>query len=312
MPLLFGHYAWLKDWHAGTQKVEVQEAGSGIFVAPGVALTARHVSKGFEKLDARLEAAQKRTTVFAEQYAIKPVITEYAGLLYQVPNGRMAAAEEVRYWGVTADWPSPDTDISILNAEPTSTAAKKAAAEVTSFLEWQLLPPQAGAEVDVFGFPKAKISVESGFHVHDVELRSEPVRVVKSFEVLQSHGFTEFPGFEVNRVLDHGFSGGPVFYNDRLIGVFSGPNYVSVLWPLLLHDYVHPADNPRIDLLKPGVIPARDVARRTFGALFENATIRAIDLEEVQGRARRLPCAEALAGSSIESRCDKSHAVLMR
>ena len=119
MPLAFGHYAWLKEW-AGEK---VKEAGSGIFVAPGLGLGAKHVSKGFEKLDDRIEAAQRRMGIFADQYKAQPAVTQYAGLLYQAPTMRMPSEKDIAYWGGFVDWPSPDTDITVLQVEPISEAS---------------------------------------------------------------------------------------------------------------------------------------------------------------------------------------------
>jgi hypothetical protein len=307
MPVAFGHYAWLREWE--NEKAEVKEAGSGIFAAPGIGLGARHVSRGFAKLDDRIEAAQRRMTILADQYAPRPVVTQYAGLLYQAPTVRMPTEADISYWGAFVDWASPDTDITVLQAEPISAASQKAADKGMAFIEWQFLSPDRGSQVDVFGFPNAKITVDSGVHVQNIEFRSETVRVVENFAVLQSHGFTQFPGFQVDRELDHGFSGGPVFYHDRLVGLFSGPNYVSTLWPLLIHKYPHREDNPDIDLLNAGSIAKTPIMRR-FVDLFTNGSIRAVDFEAVNGRVRRVPCEEALAASKIESRCEKSHVVL--
>jgi hypothetical protein len=306
MPVVFGHYAWLKEWEAE----KVKEAGSGILVAPGIGLGARHVSRGFEKLDDRIEAAQRRMGPLADRHTPKPAVTQYAGLLYQVPRIRMPEERDIAFWGVFVDWPSPDTDITVLQAEPTTPAAKTAH-EGMAFVDWQFLPPERGSELDVFGFPNAKITVDSGFHVADITLRSETVRVVEVFDVLRAHGFMAFPGFQVDRELAHGFSGGPVFYNGMLVGIFSGPDYVSSLWPLLVHEYPRCEDNPDIDLLDAGMIRVSLVLRR-FSDLFADGSIRAHDFTEVEGRVRRVPCEEALAGLKIESRCAKDHAVLAR
>lgn len=307
LPVAFGHYAWLREWQS--ERADVREAGSGIFVAPGIGLGAKHVSRSFARLDDRIEAAQRRMTMFSDQYVSQPIVTQYAGLLYQAPKARMPTEADISYWGAFVDWASPDTDITVLQAEPISPAARKIADEGMHFIEWQFLPPGRRSEVDVFGFPNAKITVDSGIHTQNIEFRSETVRVVQTFDILQVHGFTQFPGFQIDRELDHGFSGGPVFYHGRLVGLFSGPDYVASLWPLLIHEYPHRDDNPDVDLLHGGAITPPPIMRQ-FADLFTNGFIRAVDFEAVNGRVRRLPCNEALAGSNIESRCDKSHVVL--
>ena len=165
--------------------------------------------------------------------------------------------------------------------------------------------------MDVFGFPGAKITVDSEFHVQDIKFRSETVRVVEVFPVLQHHGFTAFPGFQVDGELEHGFSGGPVFYKGVLCGIFSGPDYIASLWPLLLHEYPRREDNSDVDLLNAGSIQKPLVMSR-FADLFDSGTIRTEDYDEVRGRAKRVSCEEALAGSKIEKRCTNRHAVLAK
>jgi hypothetical protein len=306
MPVVFGHYAWLKEW----QGENIKKAGSGLFVAPGIGLCARHVSRGFHKLDDRIEAVQRRMGPLSDRYALRPAVTQYAGLLYQTSKVHVPGEKDAPFWGVLVQWPSPDTDITVLQAEPTTLAAEMAF-EGMSFIDWQLLPPERGSRVDVFGFPNAKINVGGGIHNVDITLQSETVHVVDVFGVIQTHGFTEFPGFQVHRELAHGFSGGPVFYKDRLVGIFSGPDYVSALWPLLLHEYPCREDNLDVDLRDPGAIRKPMVYRR-FSDLLAVGTIRADDLADVEGRVRRMPCEEALVNSNVETRCDKDHVVLER
>jgi hypothetical protein len=103
----------------------------------------------------------------------------------------------------------------------------------------------------------------------------------------------EFPGFRLDREFEHGFSGEPVPYDGRLVGIFSGPDYVASLWPLALMTY--------LDL---------DEEEHAFEQLFDNGTIQAQDWMEVKGRVVRKSCENALVASSVESRCLRQHVVL--
>jgi len=302
---VFGYYAWRNEW----QGVTVDLAGSGIFVAPGIGLSAKHVSKSFEKLDDGVEAIQRRSSILADQYAIQPAVTQYSSLVYQASTVRMPSEADSLFWRVMVDWYSPDTDITVLQMEPVSPASRRAAQDGMAFMEWQLLPPGCGSEVDVFGFPHVKIRVDPDVHVQDIRLISHTVRVVETFDVLQTHGFTSFPGFQVDRDLEHGFSGGPVFYHGRLIGIFSGPNYVSSLWPLVIHEYPPREDNLDIDVTNAGSI-RKPLRMRRLSELFESGIIQAIDFGEVRPRVRRVPCEEALGNSRIQSRCNAKHVIL--
>jgi hypothetical protein len=150
---------------------------------------------------------------------------------------------------------------------------------------------------------------ERGCTSKNIQLRSETVEIIETYDVLQMHGFTEFPGFRVDRELAHGFSGGPVFYENRLVGLFSGPDYVSALWPLLIHDYPARAENAHVDLLHPQRI-MKPLTTRRFDELFASGNITAVDYHQLQGRVSRVSCAEALKATTIAGRCDKTHIVL--
>ena len=112
--LAFGHYAW---WDSdGEQKIE--EAGSGILIAPGLGLTAKHVTKSFFKLDPQYDALQRRSSPLDPQYRVIKRKSEFASLVYQAPHdgGEMN-------WKAEVTWPSPDTDITSMVLDPRSDAA---------------------------------------------------------------------------------------------------------------------------------------------------------------------------------------------
>jgi len=286
--LVYGHYAWADM--EGEQKIE--EAGSGILVARGVGLTAKHVTKSFFKLDPQYEALHRRSSPLDPQYRVIKRKSEFASLMYQAPYD----GEEMN-WMPEVTWPSHDTDITCMVLEPRSDAAVRLAPTL-KFFGWELLPPKTGSVVTVYGWPGPKINISGGEdtkEIHDlaVELRVESAFVTEYCPVMKEHGLREFPGFVLDRELPHGFSGGPVMQNGRLVGIFSGPDFVASLWPLALMTY-----------------PNKDEVEHAFAEHFDRGDIGVRDWPEVKGRAERVPCDEALAGSALESRCPKQHGVL--
>lgn len=286
--LAYGHYAW-PDMD-GVQKVE--EAGSGVLVAPGLGLTAKHVTKSFFKLDPQYDALNRRSSPLDPQYRVIKRKSEYASLVYQAHYDD----DEVN-WKPEVTWPSHDTDITCMVLEPRSDGAIRLVPTL-KFFDWQLLPPKVGSVVTVYGWPGQDIHIvadDEHKEIHDlaVELRVESAYVTEYCPVMKEHGLREFPGFVLDRELPHGFSGGPVFQNERLIGIFSGPDYVVSLWPLALMTY-----------------PDKHDVEHSFAGHFNSGEIRAWDWSEVQGRPKRVACEEALSGGLLTHRCPKQHAVL--
>lgn len=280
--LVFGYYAWEDK----EENRRVWEAGSGVIIAPGLGLSARHVSKGFEKLDPQFDAIQRRKSPLDPQYQTIRVRVEYAALVYQMPDG----GQELR-WKPEVDWGSHDTDIDAIVLTP-DTAAAIAVAPTLRFFPWQLRPPPKGALVRLYGWPDQVIEIEGSNHELTLELHAQRATVVESIYPMMAHGFGDFPAFRVDKEYAHGFSGGPVLYNRKLVGIFSGPDLVSCLWPLALHTY-------------------EDTAGRkyAFADHFDSGFIDAVDWDEVKGHVFRVPCEEALEGTSIDTRCPKQHVV---
>jgi hypothetical protein len=286
--VVYGHYAWADM--DGEQKVK--EAGSGILVAPGLGLTAKHVTRSYFKLDPQYEALTRRSSPLDPQYRVIKRTSEFGCLVYQAPY-----EDREMTWAPEVTWPSHDTDITCMVLEPRSDAAVRLAPALT-FFDWELLPPKVGSVVTAYGWPSQDINVAGGedtneIHNIAVELRVESAYVTEICTVMKEHGLREFPGFVLDRELAHGFSGGPVLQNGRLVGIFSGPDYVASLWPLTLMTY-----------------PDKQDVEHSFTEHFDGDHIRPWDWSEVKGRPERVPCDVALSGSAVESRCTKQHAVL--
>jgi hypothetical protein len=264
--LLFGIYAWEEN---GEEPYRVQEAGSGILIAQEHGLTARHVMVAFTNFDPQFEARRRSTRgVFARRGKSDDILkTAIPAAVYQENDGK-----ELVQWWPRVSWQSEDTDISVLVMKPTTAAAESRATKL-KYLEWQLLPPHVGAKVRVYGWPLPQIDVRAGVHDAHVELWMRPAIVTEHAAILRGHGFHEFPGYVLDKSLPPAMSGGAVLHNGRLIGIFTGPDYVSALWPLALIRY-----------------PLREDFFISFAEHFDQGVIQAVDWDRVKGRVERRDC----------------------
>ena len=100
-------------------------------------------------------------------------------------------------------------------------------------------------------------------------------RVTGSYEIRRDAGLFNFPCFSLDKRVDPGFSGGPVFLGEKLCGIVSGDSfgetYVATLWPLCLLEYEYP------DLGSLG-------GKRNVGELFECGVLRSADWPGLKGR----------------------------
>lgn len=295
-PLAFGHYAWIED-----EIAVVKRAGTGIFVAPRLGLSARHVSQSYEQLDDQFDAIRRRMTVFDSKYKHRLVENprfstlmyqlapgdDYLGmangpLMYPSPNAADSAAD--------VDLSSPDTDITTLRSHPVSPGAVENE-KLQRFFEWQMLPPPIDAQVLIFGLPGRLIMNHGGPHTVGFWVKGDVARVVGHSPVVRDCGQCKFPGFTLDTEFDFGMSGAAVFYDDALVGIFSGPNYVASLWPLALHTYIDSKENRE---------------ERRMSELFDSGEIVVRDWLQVRGNVERVPCSE----TGIEDPCSKEHVIL--
>jgi hypothetical protein len=277
----FGMYAWLP----GTAHA-IDNAGSGVLVAHRLALTAKHVTEDMERLDHRHELGR----------GVRPGIEfDYSTTLYQVPR----FGKDIR-WATKVNWPSKDSDITVMSVVPDGKGSELVERTILprAFYPWRLQPPPVGAEVRLFGFPLPALANEGAAHAGNVQFVEQDGVVEEVFEPIRTHGMLEFPCYRLSRPVNHGFSGGPVFYEGALAGIVSaGSSYddrawVASLWPLALMRYDDDAGSPH-----------------NFSDLFDSGTIRTVDWADVKSRVSRKTCKDALFGTTIEGRCDETHAV---
>lgn len=254
-PLVFGIFGTIGAGTDGAEVHEVQGGGSGIVIAPFLALTARHVAKDLYRLEGR-EAPRW------------PHQSAHAAHLFQVldPINNPSVSSAAPLWHVDRSWASSHTDIILLQVSAESEVIK--AQPPSRFFEWRLLPPPVGSIVWAIGFPQLDIRPDGRYVTCGVRFTLQGLHVTKIYPLLRDRGMLNFPCFEVDEYLDHGFSGGPVFYEGKLCGlVSSGRNfegerrsYIASPWPLTLMDYSNETGQQTRfgDLLERGVIVGSD------------------------------------------------------
>lgn len=286
-PLLFGYFAWPNS----DERLTIKEAGTGVFVAPRLALSARHVAKSFEKLDPQFDALNRRKSPLDSQYQRKRVVSDFASMIYQPTRWNPSPeGEDQILWKPLTTFGSFDTDIVTVVAEPQTRSAQERRAS-QRFFEWHLLPPPIGSLVRVYGLPEQQIEIQGENHSIHADVWWWNARVERHHR-FYAHGFAEFPVYELQRELPGGFSGAPVFYHGRLAGIFIGPALVACLWPLALHTYSDERGR-----------------EHSIADHLESGHIAAWDWDEVRGRVQRAPCAEVVAGLDTQG-CTKSHVLL--
>jgi hypothetical protein len=268
--LVFGIFAHGDD---ESGELIVRVGGSGVFVAPCYAITARHVVRDLLRLNpGRADDLSRKT----EGYGYLP---HWSGL-FQIGEFHDQTAPPA-LWGVKRIWDSVVTDICLLEAVPDGEiATERLNRSRTLFPEWSLMPPPKGALVEMVGFPSSKVSLANGSSHFSFPFILQRGLVQEVFETRRDRGLFSFPCFSVNQPTDHGFSGGPVFHEGRLCGVVSGGSiaednitYIASLWPISLIEVEYP------DL---GSLNRKEAV----GDWFEQGRLKAHDWPIVKERAR--------------------------
>jgi len=256
--------------------------GTGFRVAPGLALTAKHVtSYVFQSLGLRENEPWPRHQRKYEGMEVRAAEQEI---------GRAGDDQTTAWWWVEGAFPSKLTDIAVLVLTPGNDAARAADGRA-HYLRWSLDPPRIDQRLWAFGYAEEQRSVERDEQKMNFEIgytaSVEPLRVEAVFaqgrreELLDRPAFLSDPSnidtgsmpcFEVRGTLSPSMSGGPVFNGDHLYGVVSsGVTYapdhadspplgrVALLAPLAeMGSFALDASSPPIkiaDMLTNGSIP---------------------------------------------------------
>lgn len=239
--------------------------GSGIFFAPCQALTAKHVVTDMHNVNPDWADHVRRQT---DGYRWLP----YFGSASQIVDLRVP--NRTARWGLTNVWPSPVSDIAMLQFAPVDDDARELLNRMRPlFPRWSLLPPPVGTTVTLCGQPRDPARSESAVS-NTVTYMCQPATVVESFETRLDRGMYNFPCFTVDREVPHGMSGGPVFWEDRLCGVVSGgfwgQTVIASLWPICLTQF----ENQTLGDLNATI---------TFESLLETGQVIAVDWPLVRG-----------------------------
>jgi hypothetical protein len=266
--LVFGIFAHGDD-EEGT--IVTRVAGSGMFVAPCYGLTARHVVQDLLRLNpGRADDLTRRNSGY--------VLLPHWFSLFQIPNSGTHDGPSA-VWGVTRTWDPGLGDLCLLEAADGPEATSHLNDMRCRFPEWSLLQPPVGSVVEIVGFPGGAATL--GTKGARFSFRHDVLRatVREIYEQYRDRGMYSFPCFAVDKGVDHGISGSPVFWNGRLCGVVSGgttgdvdATYVASLWPLCQMEI----EFPNLGALN---------RKESIGDWFDRGLLDAADWQHVKRRA---------------------------
>jgi|ERR1044071_164714 hypothetical protein len=186
----------------GTDGEIASPLGSGFFIAPGVAMTARHVVKGFWD---QFHIYQKFPKLKAEVEAnFKVLALQFFG-----------DKSEPAVWYIEKTWISEFTDTAFLYLKPYNDKAKGYVWR--DQLELSMWEPSVGDQIGAFGYPDSEVELQieptlsASWKLKPALSTSEVTAV---YERYRDRGLLAWPAIETNARFDHGMSGGPVF-NDK-------------------------------------------------------------------------------------------------
>lgn len=202
----------------GREGAEPHPAGSAVLIAPGLALTARHVIDDFWD---RFGGDREQLATFSLQ------------AIHYIPGVSRPAV-----WHVVNAFHADAIDIAVLALEP---AANVPAAYQPPRLRLDVLSPNAGTPVQAFGYPLSVVLKEPGGWVLHHDAVGAVGSVTQEFPDYRDRGMLSFPCFEMSLAIEAGMSGGPVFDSaGHLRGIVCSsvdpdkvPSYASALWPAM-------------------------------------------------------------------------------
>lgn len=183
-PLTFGMFATV----GGPDEMLSRGGGSGIFIAPFLALCARHVSVDLYRLEGRDERPRRGS-----------FITQHSVALFQVldPFDQKSAKA---LWHVDHSWNSRPSDMTMLQVSAEDGMSDRMQYQwPTRFFDVQMLPPKRGSRVTAIGFPQLAASPAGGPQVSvDAPFTVGEGTVTKIYHIRGDRGMLNFPCYEVD------------------------------------------------------------------------------------------------------------------
>lgn len=200
--------------------------GSGFFVAPGLAMTARHVVhqmwKGFQLYEGFNNFPGRKIEVEGNFGA---VALQFVG-----------EDQQQAIWHVEKAWVSDHTDAAFLNLKPQNETAKQYKWEHQLVLS--MYEPMKQQKIEAYGFPKSLVEKQTSPTLFPT-WRLTPVTIESSVTDVcpkrHSRGFVDFPVIETDAVFENGMSGGPIFNTaGQVCAIVNAGSHGCLLWLAML------------------------------------------------------------------------------
>lgn len=212
----------------GTMKGELWvPGGTAVIVAPGLAMTAKHVlTLGHIKAHGEKPLQGNSELSFSMQ-----------AIQIQNTSGGVKGA----IWNILKIYGSASTDIAFLELTPFSEEAAKYKWRIPKM---NLKPPEVGARIVGFGYSKHQIASKESEVEWSLEGTTIVGEVKNVYREKRDAAMLNFPCFETNVKFTDGMSGGPIFDNEgHLCGLIcehlyegetdrvDAHSHVVTLWP---------------------------------------------------------------------------------
>jgi hypothetical protein len=169
--------------------------GSAIFIAPRLALTARHLTdEGFTFL------GERRSTKVGQAEKSEHGIR----LFQQSADGNPPFG----LWSPCHEWRTETTDISLLLVPNEQSCGDSTLPMPKDFLSWSLMPPPVGERVRLLGYPLSSGSYEGDSLVCTAYPTPLEATVTAVYSPWRQRVKYDFPCFEIDVNVNQGFSGG--------------------------------------------------------------------------------------------------------
>lgn len=201
--------------------------GTCIMIAPGFAITAKHVIeeliKTFENINLDHPPGEEHD-----------ILGSHNSYVFQIVDGKTGYRWDVRQYFLSAN-----SDICYLRMNP---MFKYSLLPVSQKITVTLHAPEIGERIVAFGYPRSEISTQE----LEITTKVTPMTAIgKVIEVFPEgrDRMLPFPVFRTSARFDAGMSGGPVFNNSgKLCGIICSNmapfeaghdhiSYVSLIWP---------------------------------------------------------------------------------